>query len=103
LLLNNGPLDFVSNEKIDVICNENFFISCILGPIPKETSYIITLSCFYIQDETKNIYFKDNLDDGLKMWYGFTYEPYMINIDLDHKLCQLIKLSQKGVLNLHNH
>lgn len=56
---------------------------------------------FYIQDETKNIYFKDNLDDGLKMWYGFTYELHMINIDLDHKLCQLIKLFQKGVLNKH--
>jgi hypothetical protein len=92
LLLNNGPLDFVTNEKVDVICNKTFIISCILGPIPKETSYIITLSCFIYKMKLRKYYPKDNLDGGLKMWFGFTYELHMINIDSDHKLCQLIKL-----------
>jgi len=101
LLLNNGPLHSVNNEKNVVICNKNFIISCILGPIPKETSYIISLSCFIYKMKLKYIYIKDNLDNGFKMWYGFTYELHVINIDLDHKLCQLIKLLQKGVLNKH--
>jgi hypothetical protein len=51
--------------------------------------------------KVKKYYSKDNLDVGFKMWFGFTYELHVINIDLDHKLCQLIKLSQKGVLNKH--
>ncbi len=41
------------------------------------------------------------MDGGLQMWFGFTYELHVINIDLDHKLCQLIKLPKKGVLNKH--
>lgn len=49
----------------------------------------------------KKYYSKHNLDSGLKIWYGFTYELHVINIDFDHKLCQLIKLFQKGVLNKH--